>query len=304
MEENHSIVLRVHSGLGNQMFQYAFGLALSNRTGQKLLLDTSFYPEIDPLYDTPQEFQLDLFNLDYDVADPAMLQRLTRDLHPKPRRALNKLLKKNGLHWRGPSHVVAVGNAVHAASRLKIERDTYLNGYWASECYFRNCKDKIRDSFTLKDEYLKEADTYLLEQLRQSNSIGIHVRRGAYLDIDYFYNLSMDYYNKAIEYIKLRVRNPLAFIFTDDPEWVRNNIRFDVDTIYTGGNTPGYLDMYYMSQCKHNIIANSTFSWWGAYLNRNGDKIVVAPRIWTNNTKAQKKIDKDNILYPEDWIRL
>ena len=133
----------------------------------------------------------------------------------------------------------------------------------------------------------------------------MHVRRGDYVSDLKASNmlgaLSLDYYHNAAQYVAARVANPTFFVFTDDPVWAKEHIRIDHPVIFVMHNrsNKAYLDMHLMSICRHNIIANSTFSWWGAWLNRNADKIIVAPRTWYRDTSYDT-----TDLIPEAWVRI
>ena len=176
-----------------------------------------------------------------------------------------------------------------------------LIGYWQSESYIK----EIRNTLLLEINYLQleeQLNSELYNKLRCSNSVGIHIRRGDYLSNK---NLnthsifkSLKYYNEAIEYVKSYIKNPEFFIFSDDVEWVKSNLKLEA-AVYVDWNSgkESYKDLLLMSVCSHNIIANSSFSWWAAWLNTNKNKLVIAPDTWLNN------VDTPDII-PNEWIKL
>lgn len=182
------------------------------------------------------------------------------------------------------------------------DKNEYLIGLFQSYKYFEECRDVILQEFQFDVSRLSDATRRMAEQMQQCNSVSIHVRRGDYMN-GYYYNLlgkvcDLEYYQRAIEEIKKHVEFPRFFIFSDDKEYVAKSLLLE-DAVYVDFNsgTDSWQDMYLMSQCNHNIIANSTFSWWGAWLNTHPDKIVVAPPRWFND------MEHDDIIPPE-WKRV
>ena len=185
-----------------------------------------------------------------------------------------------------------------------------LDGYWQNEDYFKDIREDILECFTFNPEGIDQKNKETAEKMMTSNSVSLHVRRGDYLTSAYqhvYSNIcSVQYYKRATEYICQNIDNLFFFIFSDDIEWCKENIRelfgdgFDESRIafidYNHGDQ-SYLDMYLMSKCRHHIIANSTFSWWGAWLGTNEDKIVVAPDRWFANH------DVTDIIC-DDWVRI
>jgi hypothetical protein len=184
-----------------------------------------------------------------------------------------------------------------------VPRDGYLVGYWQSEKYFAEVAEQIREDFSfLLPPGNRNAE--LAREIQQVNAVSLHVRRG-----DYASNArttsthglcSLDYYRAAIEYVAERVKQPHLYIFSDDIEWVINNLKIELPHQYVDHNhgAESYNDMRLMSMCKHHIIANSSFSWWGAWLNPSTDKIIVAPTHWFAN---QTNVGD---LFPQGWVTL
>ena len=181
-------------------------------------------------------------------------------------------------------------------------KNEYLIGLFQSYKYFEDCRDALLREFRFDSNRLSDSTREMALQMQQCNSVSIHVRRGDYMN-GYYYNLlgqvcNLDYYKRAIDEIKRRVDRPYFFIFSDDKEYVAKNLVLDEAT-YVDFNSgkDSWQDMYLMTQCRHHIIANSTFSWWGAWLATHEDKIVVAPPRWFND------MEHDDIIPPE-WIRI
>ena len=181
----------------------------------------------------------------------------------------------------------------------------YFDGFWQTEKYFMNIADQIRNEIQLKmpfEIYSQE----ISETIFKSNSVSIHVRRTVFVSdpmISAFHgSCSLEYYKAAVEHICRNVKNPSFFLFSDDHEWVEENFKWlpGEHTVVKNGIEKNYEDMILMSQCKHHIIANSSFSWWGAWLNPRKDKIVIAPKRWFAN--APKNDTKD--LIPDGWIKM
>lgn len=157
----------------------------------------------------------------------------------------------------------------------------YIDAIFLHLSYFSEIEDIVRESFVF--QCIDERNKKIADRMSSENSVSLHIRRGDYLNIPQYAVCDEDYYTKAIEHIKLSVSSPKFYIFSDDPEWCKQFIDgFDVEYEIISHNTgvDSYKDMYLMTQCRHNIIANSTFSWWGAWLNNNTDKIVVGPHPW------------------------
>ncbi|MCK4744844.1 alpha-1,2-fucosyltransferase, partial [Candidatus Parcubacteria bacterium] len=184
---------------------------------------------------------------------------------------------------------------------LKLIGNIYLDGYWQSEKYFKNIENSIRKEFTLKNDLQLKAKK-LLRKIKNTESISIHIRRNDYISHkpanQYHGVCHLSYYKKAINVIIKKIDDPHFFVFSDDIDWCKKNLKIKFPTIFVEGNKD-YEDLILMSKCKHNIIANSTFSWWGAWLNNNPNKIVIAPKKW-----FRKKSINTKDLIPKTWIKI
>jgi hypothetical protein len=188
---------------------------------------------------------------------------------------------------------------------LELSGWAYYSGYWISEEYFKEVENEVRDSFKFKGK-LVHKNKDVAERIYNCNSVSIHIRRGDYLETDmnrkiYGNICTLNYYEKAIAKIHQKVENPSFFIFSNDIDWCRENLEV-INAEYIDWNTgdDSFRDMQLMSLCKSNILANSTFSWWGAWLNVNKEKNVLVPSRFFNDILASNM----DTLVPKDWIRI
>lgn len=291
------VITNIIGGLGNQMFQYAAGRALSLKCECDLLLDISAFVN----YGLHQGFELQrVFNCTIGIATEADVRRVLglQSLSLVKRTVLRQSMEKfrckelavepHFQYWSGINH---------------LTEDCYLYGYWQSEKYFAAVAEQIRKDFTFKMP-MENKNAELAKHINQLNAVSLHVRRGDYANnpknIAAHGLCSLEYYLAAIQHIAKQVEHPHFFVFSDDIAWVKDNLQIDFPHQYVDYNRDidSYNDMRLMSICKHNIVANSSFSWWGAWLNPNAEKIVVAPRRWfANKTNIQD-------LIPQSWVRL
>ena len=186
---------------------------------------------------------------------------------------------------------------------IEIQGEAYLDGYWGSEKYFKDIEDIICEEFTVKYAPDKKNQT-LINQILNCESVSLHIRRGDYVNDasanKLFGTCSMEYYDSAIKEISRNIENPHFFIFSDDLEWMQKNMKLSFPTTYVNinGADKDYEDLRLMSYCKHFIIPNSTFGWWGAWLSDNKNKIIIAPKRWYNSMIEPKE------FLPKNWIRL
>jgi hypothetical protein len=291
------IITNIIGGLGNQMFQYAAGRSLSLAKGTEFRLDVSDFLG----YGLHQGFELQrVFNCPVPTATTSDVQTI---LGWQASPIMRRLLAKHALSMFRRRGFVVEPSFNYWQGIKDIPADSYLAGYWQSERYFRDVAQTIRADFTFKS-LPSPRNVELAEQIQQGNTVSLHVRRG-----DYVKNpkttathglCSLEYYQSAIQYVIDRVERPSFYIFSDDPAWVRENMKIEHPFVYVDHNhgAESYNDMRLMSMCKHHIIANSSFSWWGAWLNPNPDKIVVAPRKWFANNNDVSD------LFPSGWVTL
>jgi len=286
------IIVKLQGGLGNQMFQYAAGKALAVAKNQPLYLDLSSFTKIQEGV-TPRSFKLSCFNISANIADKEMLLRFA-EKSTFLNRVINKLLPDyKRINYSHPKFQFD-------PNFFKTRNNIKLNGYWQSYLYFAKIKEIIINDFDLKDQYKREIESKL-SLINSFQSVSVHIRRGDYVTnkdaTEVLGCLSIFYYDYAIQFIRNQISGSHFFIFSDDPEWVKLNMSTQDSTIIDSNNE--LHDLILMSHCKHNIIANSSFSWWAAWLNNNTDKIVIAPQKWFNDTS----INTDDLILPT-WIRL
>jgi len=291
------IISKVIGGLGNQMFQYAVGRAVSLRLQMELKLDIAEFEG----YSRHQGFELDrVFDLKVAIASQQEVSELLGwQRSPLVRRTILKL-GMSGKHGK----VVNEPHFHYWKGIEKLARECYLSGYWQSERYFSSMKSVIRKDFSfipIVDDKNREMADYI----RSVNAISLHVRRGDYVASAKTNAMHgtcpLEYYQAAIDYIIQRINAPRFIIFSDDIAWVKLHLSVPASSRFVDYNQGknSFRDMQLMSLCKHHIIANSTFSWWGAWLNAREDKIVLAPKRWFAHDDC---LTHD--LYPSDWIIL
>ena len=306
------IIVKLAGGLGNQMFQYACGKALALRYATRLALDHSFleYRPPEAGY-TFREFELNAFGIDARIT-PAEMPLLQFPGEKRTGRG-RAFLKKFGslfISGDGASREYAVFQEdPHRFDDSFFESgpDQYLDGYFQREEYFVSAADTVRRDFTFVEVASEENARLMEDILSTANPVSVHVRRGDFLTIDGGRAHGVcfpSYYAAAMALIKEKIPDPFFFVFSaDDPEWARATFAdFDMRFRVVGEQNVGiygYEDMRMMSLCKHNIVANSSFSWWGAWLNRNPEKLVIAPSRW-----YQAEEHKDIDPAPPGWIRL
>lgn len=291
------IITKLIGGLGNQMFQYAAGKALALRHNTLVKVDHSFLKKPAQGVDTQRFFELDIFEEPILICSHNETDKYLKRLN-------NKFLRE--LQRRLPFLFKSL-RAVESGSNYHIEfeqypENTYLDGFWQSELYFIKYENEIRKLFKFKKDIINRNIDFVSKINMAKNSLSIHVRRGDYVknpEANKFHGLcSLDYYSEAVEFIANKVTDLSLFVFSDDISWCRDNFKFDLPIEFVETNNP-HSDLYLMTQCKHNIIANSSFSWWGAWLNNYPDKIIVAPKQWF----ANKNIDTKDVI-PKKWIML
>lgn len=275
------IISQIIGGLGNQMFQFAAGRALSIKHGVPLYLDISGFKG----YNLHQGFELDkIFSCPLFVIDKDSTREYLGWQYSSMSR---KLLFRLGLRKVFFNRLVYEPYFHYWPGFNDLSSPSYLIGYWQSERYFSEITDIIREDFDFR-EPISGYNLNVVEKIRSVNAVSLHIRRG-----DYAINpvtksvhglCTPEYYDSAISYIVKHVNKPHFFVFSDDIEWCKHNLKTPEAVTYVQHNvgSKSYNDMRLMSLCKHNIIANSSFSWWGAWLNSRVDKIVIAPRRWFN----------------------
>jgi hypothetical protein len=293
------IIVQLTGGLGNQMFQYAAAKALSIKKNTELLLDVSSFLRTElPDLEVPRDFELIHFKgVSEKVVNINELKN-QKKFEFLEEKKLKKLLPK---HKRG----IYREKFYHFDDQFfNANSSSYLIGIWQSPRYFELFKNIITQNFQIKESSIQNVLKKGLE-LSKSNSVSIHIRRGDYLRkpiiLDWHGIMSKEYYLKAFETLSSKTTIDKVYYFSDEPEWVESELLPYIpgEIISNQIATSQYEDFYLMNQCQNNIIANSSFSWWAAYLNPNPNKIVIAPKKWFNSAPNNTKD-----LFPPDWITI
>lgn len=282
------ILTRVFGGAGNQLFQYAAGRVLADHLGTDLALDRRYMRIWD-------ETRADCFS--------NYKQARFVDNVPLPPSKFDGMLRYGAwrLLGRDPRFQRERGLSFNA-DFFDLADGAYLHGYWQSERYFQHAADRIRADLQLTAP-LDDANRAVAAQIEGAVlPVSVHVRRGDYLADGGFAACPPEYYSAAVDLLSQRFAQPLTcFVFSNDPAWARDHLRLGAETVVVDVNdeTKGHFDMHLQSLCAHHIIANSTFSWWGAWFNADPDKCVIAPKNWF---APGKPANAD--ICPAEWIRL
>lgn len=291
------IIVSLSGGLGNQMFQYALGRFLSLKNNVPLKLDVDVLHNRTPGQGTFREYDMDIFNVEASFVNRSEIPLQFRSyLWGKPRLLINKIKKH---YLPNPGREKKFGGFYPDV--LSLGPNTYLEGHWQNENYFLEIADIIRKDFTLKDP-LPENIQKLKKEIERKNAVCVHVRRTDYVGHASMDVTHQDYYDRSLEYINQKDPIETVYVFSDDIEWCKKHLKFKfttffVDLEYSGHKNGGNLVL--MSACRHFVIPNSSFSWWGAWLNTGRNKIVVAPKQWFIGQTPET----DNIAC-RSWIRM
>jgi len=268
------IITKMSGGLGNQLFQYGVGRMLANKLNTELYID-----RYNPSNKRP--YGLSVFNITGTFASLNDIKKWTPKMVKEP-------------HFN------------HYTKLDRMEGNIHLEGYWQSYKYVESIRDILLEELTIKNNMRRQFE--LVNDIVSCNSVAVHFRRGDYAKDKhthaYHGTCPMDYYRTAINRIEQSVENPKYFVFSDDVDWVRKKWPYSLvpEPRFASNysEVKDYHDMQVMAKCKHNITANSSFSWWGAWLNRNPNKIVISPDQWFKNKEMQ---NKTHDLIPPTWIR-
>ncbi len=278
------VIIRLIGGLGNQMFQYALAKKLSLIHSYPVKLDITGFKKY-----TLHKYCLGHLSITLPIASSLEVYSLM---------GLNKYFKKIR------PFVIKERSDLYYSGIVNVPNDVYLDGHWQSEKYFIDQEKIIRGDFRIKTKPNKYT-MRLMSEVSSQTAISLHVRRADYVTDSATNKIlgtcSEEYYQRAINYLTKKIRKFHIFVFSDDINWAKGNLKFNQPAIFVDGNTAenNYDDLRLMSQCQHHIIANSTFSWWGAWLNACPQKIVIAPKGWF---KEDSKNDRD--IIPASWVRI
>jgi len=285
------IITRLSGGLGNQMSQYAAGLRLAVVHQTQLKFDVTLLDARSSA--TARTFELDRFSISAQRATPEETEALLakRPVVARISRWLDRRAAARERHFHYDPAVA------------RLPDQTCLEGHWQSHRYFADAAERVRQEFSFRSAPSKRNAEFARE-IEAGAAVSLHVRRGDYATDAatraYHGLCPIDYYRRAAAYVAQRVRDPLFVVFSDDPEWTMANLDLGHDTLVADHNGPqdGAEDLRLMMLCRHHILANSTFSWWGAWLNPSPDKIVIAPERWFMD-RARDTRD----LLPAGWLK-
>lgn len=289
------IIVKIIGGLGNQMFQYAMGKYIENTYQIEVKYDIRSFEKY-----LLRKYELESFNINAKYANNDELRRYT-NYFTRGLKKVGRYLGVKNIYYL--TRLLQEDNTGLLPQGIKITDNLYLDGYWQNYLYVSKIQSLLRMQFTLK-EPLHGLNAKVAESISSNQSIAMHIRRGDYVtnpDVANKHGLcSIEYYNRCINSILKKVDSPRLFIFTDDPDWARNNINYDIEMeiVDHNGSENACVDLILMSMCKYHIIANSSFSWWSAWLSSYPSKNVYAPKIWF----ADRKVNiKSNYIIPESW---
>lgn len=292
------IIVRLIGGLGNQLFQYSLGRQLAKINNTELKLDVAGFAKY-PL----RSYGLGVFQIQESFATRSDV----RAVAGIGWRLAQRLRGRIGCppHHRRTGYILETEPGFDPEI-LQLPDNVYLDGYWQSEQYFSAIMTSIRRELTvMTPQYGRNLELATL--IRVCNSVSIHIRRGDYVtdpQTNRFHGeCSLDYYATCISEMSKMTESPHFFVFSDDTEWARANLKLSSQMTFVDHNGPSdaYEDLRLMSQCRHHVIANSSFSWWGAWLNASQNKIVFAPKQWLAAENLKGKSDE---IIPAAWNRV
>ena len=296
-------IIEIIGGLGNQMFGYAFTLAMKHHYGaENVCIYTGRFNEVQDNqgYELKRVFGIE----EVEIVEKRVVANLIDNSRSYVARLRRRLFGQKTSYFR--EHCPKFDPLVYS---LNGKKKMYVEGLWQDEDFFKDIRNTVLDKFRFETENISPENAKVLKEINSANAVSLHVRRGDYVSNPNYMGFlggvcNMLYYQKALAQLELTEDGLSIFVFSDDIEWVQSNFSFlrDKNVKYINHNkgVDSYMDMYLMSQCKHNIIANSTFSWWGAWLNRNPAKKIFAPKIWFLNSPGYD----GNHIVPDQWIKI
>lgn len=289
------ITVRLQGGLGNQLFQYAAARTLAHHHSTSVAFDLRALQGTPPASDiTPRNYELSAFGIE--PIQPPLLDSLSYGLKATP---LSKPLRSLLRRWHRPTEYRERTFEFDPDFIKSTSGRTYLTGYFQSERYFESIRDLLR--FELK--FVNSTESLPLPRNPHASLVSLHIRRGDYVTNPLHGLCSMEYYETATAYLAQLGGHIHLVVFSDDQPWARKHLQLPYPATFVEGNSGAnsFRDMQLMSQCQHHVIANSSFSWWGAWLNPNPDKLVVAPKRWLAD---ETETNWSAARTPTDWVRL
>ncbi len=282
------IITKIIGGLGNQMFQYAAGRRLAHKLDVELKLDISAFDNYKL-----RAYGLSVFNIKEKFATAEEIEKLSG-------RKVGAIETVWSVIFNRPKTYFRNLQPWFDPRILKLHDNIFLEGYWQSEKYFSDISEIIRQDFTIRAPQTGK-NKELAQLIEQSNSVSLHIRRDDYLQKanKRFVNCDLHYYINSLNYLTKELQKPHFFVFSDDIPWAKDNLKgYPLTFVDINNESTNHEDLRLMSQCKHHIIANSSFSWWGAWLNPKKDKMVLAPKKWFKNPLYNRDI------IPTNWLKI
>jgi len=299
------VFIYMNGGIGNLLFKYAAGLGLATKLNVPLKLDKSYYHEkhyagdkLNDFFDIPSFANIleNIFNISTIESTETEMAFFRHSLFRKVLERLKPYYKRRIFREQRFSY---------DPNFFKANPNVLIKGYWQSEKYFSHVTSLVKKELTFKKS-IQEKNKSFVDRLNQGVSVSLHLRLGDYLSHPVSKKihgaLPIEYYQRSVNHLQATINERIQFyIFSDDIEWAKNNLHISADVTFIDNsfNLTDADEMYLMSQCKHNIIANSSFSWWAAWLNDNPEKIVIAPQKWFNDG-----IRDTQDLIPEKWLKI
>jgi len=294
------IITKLNGGLGNQMFQFALASVIASKHNSTILIDKNIFKltEKKPGH-TPRNYELGIFGIDKPTASD-------KDIHYFEQLSLVNKIRRE-LHLNYPE-ICFEKNFSYDFKLKESKPPVYLRGFFQSYKYLQGFEDMLQERFRFPEDSLDDINKNYLDKIKLTNSVSVHIRRGDYvkdrITQEFHGNCTLDYYNDAIARINCNNTVCEFFFFSDEIEWVVREFKdllFKKHFIGHNKERNSWKDMLLMSNCKHNIIANSSFSWWAAWLNKNPKKTVITPKVWFSNPEKE---NDTNDLIPKEWIRI
>ncbi len=287
------IIIRMMGGLGNQMFQYALGRRLALKHNVPLKLDLSWFTT-----QNKRTFKLDNFQTVYQIAEEEDISRLRNDSNLFLLSWLHNIYQRHLPYWKR-RFIWEIDSGKADNYILRAPANCYISGYWQSEIYFSHISENLKNEFELKAELPVALKNLEKEIISHQDSVSVHIRRGDYVEEETsHYICPKEYYFNAIDYIASEISFPHFYFFSDDITWVENNIRINRPATYITPTSNEVFDLILLSKCKHHINANSSFSWWGAWLGETNESLVIVPNKWF----IDRPFPQDRV--PKRWIIL
>jgi hypothetical protein len=284
------IHIQLEGGLGNQLFQYACARNIQIESKMKVALYTGLYKN-----DKQRKYSLSNYKLNENVIKTEkMLPFFANDISNPLIRLAKKICPNILFKLLTNINVYIWKSERYRELPIKTKKDIYLNGFWQCEKYFSNIRPILQKEFELKETTISNLE--ILDKIKNEESVCLHIRRGDFINTQH--QVCNDaYYYKAISLVKKNTVNPKFYVFSDDIEWVKKNMEFKGEFTYIDDNNADYLELFLMSNCKHFIMSNSSFSWWAQYLGFTDDSYIVAPSRWYN-----KKSTVD--IFQAHWVQI